>query len=90
MHYKSQDFDTEASMVIILDEAEKLFSKLIKDCVNKVIPDCTFSKSSFPLSLPLLPPSNEQQSHAFQRPTALKANKTYIERETYIYSIRNL
>jgi hypothetical protein len=31
----SPDYDTEANAAIIIDEAEQLFNKLIKDCVNK-------------------------------------------------------
>jgi hypothetical protein len=46
---------------MIVNEAEKLFNKLIKDSINKTITDHTFSKSPLPSSLPLLPPSNEQQ-----------------------------
>ncbi|HZD82967.1 MAG TPA: hypothetical protein VE076_08835 [Nitrososphaeraceae archaeon] len=33
----SPDSDTEANAAIIIDEAEKLFYKLIKDCVNKTV-----------------------------------------------------
>jgi hypothetical protein len=54
------DYDTETNASIIIDEAQKLFYKLIKYSINKVITDYTFSKSSSP-SLPLLPLSNEQQ-----------------------------
>jgi hypothetical protein len=59
--YPSSDYNTEPNAIIIIDEAEKLFYKLIKDSINKVITDSTFSKSPLPSSLPLLPPSNEQQ-----------------------------
>jgi hypothetical protein len=60
----SPDYGIQANAAIIIGEAEKLFYKLVKDCINKIITDCTFSKSSLPSSLPLLPPSNaEQQSH---------------------------
>jgi hypothetical protein len=39
---------------MVVEEAEKLFNKLVKDSINKVIiTDCTFSKSSLPSSLPL-------------------------------------
>jgi len=38
---------------VILEEAEKLYSKVVKDCINKIIIiDYPLSK---PLSLPLLP-----------------------------------
>jgi transposase-like protein len=64
----SPDCNTETNAAIIIDEAEKLFDKLIKDGINKVITDYPFRKSPLPSSLPLLPQSDEQQSHAFQRP----------------------
>ncbi len=50
---------------MIVEEAEKLYNKLVKDCVNKIITDYASSTSSS--SLPLLPSSNEgQQSHLRQ------------------------
>jgi hypothetical protein len=55
--YLSPDNNTEANAAIMVGEAEKLFNKLVKDCINKTITDHTFSKSS----LPLLPTSNEEQ-----------------------------
>ena len=59
--YPSLDYGTEANAAILIDEAEKLYNNLVKDCTNKVIiTDCTFSKSSLPSSLPLLPPSNKE------------------------------
>ncbi len=60
----SPDNNTEANAATIVDEAEKLYSKLVKDCINKVIIiDYTFSK---PSSLPLLPPSNEEQQRSYE------------------------
>ena len=50
--------NTEANLAIIVEEAEKLFDKAVKDCTNKIITDHTFKKSSLPL---LPPPSNEEQ-----------------------------
>jgi hypothetical protein len=55
--YLSPDNNTEANAAIMVGEAEKLFNKLVKDCINKTITDHTFSKSS----LPSLPTSNEEQ-----------------------------
>jgi hypothetical protein len=53
-YYPSPNYNTEANIAIIVDEAQKLFNKLVKDSINKVIiTDCTFSKSSLPSSLPL-------------------------------------
>ena len=37
----SLDYDTEAHASIIIDEAEKLFYKLVKDSVNKTVQDLT-------------------------------------------------
>jgi hypothetical protein len=55
----SPDYNTQANISMIVGEAEKLYNKVVKDCINKIIfADYTFSKSS---SLPLLPPSNEEQ-----------------------------
>jgi hypothetical protein len=54
----SPDYNTETNAAIIIDEAEKLFYKLVKDSINKIIIDYPFSRTS---SLPLLPPSKEQQ-----------------------------
>jgi hypothetical protein len=71
----SPDYNTEANAAIIIDEAEKLFYKIIKDSINKVITDYPFSKSP----LPLLPPSNEKQSHDFKRP--ITSNQTYVHKE---------
>ena len=49
----SKDYGNEANASMIVDEAEKLFNKLVKDCINT---DHTFNKSS----LPLLAPANEE------------------------------
>jgi hypothetical protein len=51
--YSSLDYNTEANIDMIVDEAEKLFNKAVKDCIKKVITDCTFSKSSSSLPLPI-------------------------------------
>jgi hypothetical protein len=57
----SPDYNTEANAAIIVDEAEKLYNKLVKDSINKIIIDYPFGKSSLPLL-----PSNEKQS-CFQK-----------------------
>jgi hypothetical protein len=57
--YPSPDYGTEANAAILVNEAEKLFNKLVKDSINKVIiTDCTFSKS--PLSSSLSLPDKEE------------------------------
>jgi hypothetical protein len=35
--YPSSNYTTEANVAIIVDEAEKLYSKVVKDCINKII-----------------------------------------------------
>ena len=52
---------------MLIEEAEKLYTNLIKDGVDKIITDYTFSITSSS-SLPLLSPSGEkeQQSHPRQ------------------------
>ena len=35
--YPSPNYNTEANVSIIVDEAEKLFNKVVKDCINKII-----------------------------------------------------
>jgi hypothetical protein len=55
----SPDYDTEANAAMIVNEAEKLYNKLVRDCLHKIITDYSFSTSSS--SLPLLPQSNEEQ-----------------------------
>jgi hypothetical protein len=58
--YQSPDYNTEVNVAMIVDEAEKLYNKLVKDSMNKIITDHTFSKSSLP-SLPFLSASEEEQ-----------------------------
>ena len=35
--YPSPNYNTEANVSIIVDQAEKLFNKVVKDCINKII-----------------------------------------------------
>jgi hypothetical protein len=84
--YPSPDHVTEDIVAVILEEAEKLFNKLIKDSINKVITDRTFSKSLS--SLPLLQPSDEQQQRRTRSsPTAaVNQTRTCREENTFIQS----
>jgi hypothetical protein len=61
--YPSPNYNTEDNIAVIVDEAEKLYSKVVKDCINKVnVIDHHLSKAS---SLPLLPSPNEEElSHS--------------------------
>jgi hypothetical protein len=58
----SSDNNTEANTAVIIDEAEKLFYKLVKDSINNIPIEYPFSKSSLP-SLPLSPASDEGKSY---------------------------
>jgi Fe-S-cluster formation regulator IscX/YfhJ len=84
--YPSPDHVTEAIVAVILEEAEKLFNKPVKDSINKVITDRTFSKSLS--SLPLLQPSDEQQQRRTRSsPTAaVNQTRTCREENTFIQS----
>ena len=58
--YLSPDDNTEANAAMIVDEAEKLFTKVVKDSINKTVQelkstDATASDSKSSLSLSLLP-----------------------------------
>ena len=36
-----QDYNTDATVSIMVDEAEKLYNKVVKDCINKTMKDHT-------------------------------------------------
>lgn len=57
--YTSYNHDGEGSGAMLVEEAEKLYSKLAKEQVDEIITD--FASSISCSSLPLLPSSNEQQ-----------------------------
>jgi hypothetical protein len=69
-YYLSPDYNTDADIDIIVDEAEKLYNTVVKDSINKIIiVDYPFRKSS---SLPLLPASTEEQQKSYE----LESNST--------------
>jgi hypothetical protein len=69
-YYLSPDYNTDANIDIIVDEAEKLYNTVVKDSINKIIiVDYPFRKSS---SLPLLPASTEEQQKSYE----LESNST--------------
>jgi hypothetical protein len=75
------DYDTEANMAIIIDEAEKLFYKLIKDCVNKTIV-ASDSKPSSSLSLsPRKELSDVQKDSTQKLSTACTYRKEWHSKE---------
>ena len=59
---------------MLIEESEKLYTSLIKEWVDKIITDYTFSITSS--SLPLLSPSDEkeQQSHPRQTTAAIQSH----------------
>ena len=74
--YPSQDY-----IDMLLEEAEKLYNKLVKELVDESITDYAFSTSS--LLLPLLPPPEERQSHP-RKTTA--ANQTHMHTEEHRFT----
>jgi hypothetical protein len=75
------DYDTEANMAIIIDEAEKLFYKLIKDCVNKTIV-ASDSKPSSSLSLSPRKELSDVQKDSTQK---LSTACTYRKEEEHTF-----
>ena len=72
--YPVQTADSNLDMLI--EEAEKLYNKLVKKLVDESISDYDFSTSSS--LLPLLPPPEERQSH----PATTATNQTHMHRIT--------
>jgi transposase-like protein len=53
-----RDYNTEANAAVILDEAEKLYNKIVKDCIDKTVEDLKTTNeasNSKPSSMSLLP-----------------------------------
>jgi hypothetical protein len=83
----SPDSDTEANAAIIIDEAEQLFNKLIKDCVNKTIANLkttNLASDSKPSSLSLSPRKelSDVQKDSTQK---LAAAYTYRKEEEHTF-----
>ena len=64
---------------MLIEEAEKLYTNLIKEGVDKIITDYTFSITSSS-SLPLLSPSDEKEQQSHPRQTTA-ANLRYMHPE---------
>ena len=90
-NYNSQDYDTDsygqqqqypsqAYADMLLEEAEKLYNKLVKKLVDETITDYAFSTSSS--LLPVLPPFEERQSD----PTTAATNQTHMHTEEHRFS----
>ena len=58
--YQSMNYGREDYMALLVEEAAKLYDKLVKEMVDEIISDYSTSTSS--TSLPLLPPSDENES----------------------------
>jgi transposase len=44
--YPSPNYNTESNIAVLVDEAEKLYNKVVKDCINKSIEDLTTNEAS--------------------------------------------
>jgi hypothetical protein len=74
-----QQYSSQDCIDMLLEEAEKLYNKLAKELVDESVSDYTFSISS--PSLPLLPPSEERQSHPTTTTTTSAANHMHMHTE---------
>ena len=75
---QQQQYPSQAYTDILLDEAEKLYNKLVKELVDESISDYGCSISS--PSLPLLSPSEERESNPT---TTTAANHTHMYTEEH-------
>jgi len=93
-NYNSQDYDaasygqqqqqqypSQAYIDMLLEEAEKLYNKLAKELGDEIISDYASSTSSS--LLPLLPLSEERQSHPT---TTTTTNQTQMLAEEHTFS----
>jgi hypothetical protein len=72
-HPPSQDY-----ISMLIEESEKLYTSLIKECVDKITTDYTFSIT--PSSLSVLSPSDEKERQSHPRQTT-PANQRYMYTE---------
>ena len=75
---QQQRYPSQAYTDMLLEEAEKLYNKLVKKLVDETITDYASSTSSS--LLPLLPPPEERQSHPI---TTTAANQTHMHTEEH-------
>ena len=69
---------------MLIEESEKLYTSLIKEWVDKITTDYTFSITSSPSLLPLLSPSDEKERQSHPRQTTAAANnQRYMYPEEY-------
>jgi hypothetical protein len=79
--------NTEANATVIVDEAEKLYSKMIKDCINKTVQEIKITNEasdSKSLSLSLLPRKElpDVQEDSTQKPIRKEEEHMFIQTET--------
>jgi hypothetical protein len=67
-YVSSQDYFIEHYSVMLLNEAEKLYNKLVKDLVNEAIDDTAFGRGSALSSSPLLSSSADRQQQPSSSP----------------------
>ncbi|MGA9169441.1 MAG: hypothetical protein WBZ20_04765, partial [Nitrososphaeraceae archaeon] len=72
---QQQQYPSQDCIDVLLEEAEKLYNKLVKELVDESISDYGCS-----ISLPLLPPPEERQSHPI---TTTAANQTHMHTEEH-------
>jgi hypothetical protein len=82
--YSSPNYNTEAKAAMIVDEAEKLYNKIVKDSINKTVQelkstDATASDSKSSLSLSLLP---QKELHDVQKDSTQKRIITETDNES--------
>jgi hypothetical protein len=77
---QQQQYPSQAYIDMLLEEAEKLYNKLVKKLVDETITDYAFSTSSS--LLPVLPPFEERQSD----PTTAATNQTHMHTEEHRFS----
>jgi hypothetical protein len=77
---QQQQYPSQAYIDMLLEEAEKLYNKLVKKLVDETITDYAFSTSSS--LLPVLPPFEERESD----PTTAATNQTHMHTEEHRFS----
>ena len=67
-HFHSEYYNTEAKIGMIVDETEKkLYTKLVKDCINKIISNQAFSILPPSQSLPILSAHEDKEQQTSYR-----------------------
>jgi hypothetical protein len=90
--YPSPNYNTKANVAIIVEEAEKLYNTVVKDCINKTVEDLTnktignLASDSKPSSSSLsLLPQKEQSDVRKDSTQKLAAAYTYRKEEEHTF-----